>query len=203
MQGAQKLRSEAHLQVRRNDEVEVQRRRWTFCETINEEKLRMGRLIKIADKIINGCLFLLTLVLVFTTGTQISLRVFFDLPLSWTEEVARYAFIWWVFFGAMIALRERRHLGIDVLVNVLPRGLRRYWDIGIYMCILGYLTVMFIQGIKLTRIQMIHNTPITDVPLGWIVLIIPLCAVFMGLYTVHLMREGWRSGQGEVPSSKN
>jgi hypothetical protein len=38
-QGAQKLRSEAHLHVRRNDEVEAQSRserdRWTFYETIN------------------------------------------------------------------------------------------------------------------------------------------------------------------------
>jgi hypothetical protein len=38
MQGAQKLRSEAHLRVRRNDEVEAQSRserdRWTFYETI-------------------------------------------------------------------------------------------------------------------------------------------------------------------------
>ena len=34
MQGAQKLRSEAHIWVRRNDEVEAQRRRWTFYETI-------------------------------------------------------------------------------------------------------------------------------------------------------------------------
>jgi hypothetical protein len=35
MQGAQKLRSEAHLRVRRNDEVAAQRRRWTFYETIS------------------------------------------------------------------------------------------------------------------------------------------------------------------------
>jgi hypothetical protein len=34
MQGAQKLRSEAYLRVRCNDEVESQRRRWTFYETI-------------------------------------------------------------------------------------------------------------------------------------------------------------------------
>jgi hypothetical protein len=34
MQGAQKLRSEAHLQVRRNDEIAAQRSRWTFYETI-------------------------------------------------------------------------------------------------------------------------------------------------------------------------
>ena len=35
MQGAQKLRSEAYLLVRCNDEVEAQRSRWTFYETIN------------------------------------------------------------------------------------------------------------------------------------------------------------------------
>jgi hypothetical protein len=34
MQGAQKLRNEAHLRVRRNDEVEAQRSRWTFYEVI-------------------------------------------------------------------------------------------------------------------------------------------------------------------------
>jgi hypothetical protein len=34
MPGAQKLRSEVRLQVRRNDEVEAQRRRWIFYETI-------------------------------------------------------------------------------------------------------------------------------------------------------------------------
>jgi hypothetical protein len=35
MQGAQKLRSEANSPVRRNDEVEVERRRWTFYEVIS------------------------------------------------------------------------------------------------------------------------------------------------------------------------
>jgi hypothetical protein len=41
MQGAQKLRSEAYLHVRCNDEVEAQRSRWTFYETINIQ--RIGR----------------------------------------------------------------------------------------------------------------------------------------------------------------
>ena len=34
MQGAQKLRNEAHLQVRHNDEVEAQRSKWNFYDTI-------------------------------------------------------------------------------------------------------------------------------------------------------------------------
>jgi hypothetical protein len=35
MQGARKLRSEVHFGARRNDEVEAQRRSWTFYETVN------------------------------------------------------------------------------------------------------------------------------------------------------------------------
>jgi len=34
MQGAQNVRSESYLQLRRNDEGEAQRRRWTFYEAI-------------------------------------------------------------------------------------------------------------------------------------------------------------------------
>jgi len=37
LQGAQKLRSEAHSQVRRNDEIKAQRRRGTLYETIKEK----------------------------------------------------------------------------------------------------------------------------------------------------------------------
>jgi len=40
MQGAQELRSEAHLQVRRNDEVAAQRSRWTFYEAIIDRDLK-------------------------------------------------------------------------------------------------------------------------------------------------------------------
>jgi hypothetical protein len=45
MQGAQKLRSEAHFQVRRNDEVAAQRRRWTFYETITFECRSKGSMV--------------------------------------------------------------------------------------------------------------------------------------------------------------
>jgi len=47
MQGAKKLRSEADLHVRRNDEVAAQSRserdRWTFYETIRFEGREKGR----------------------------------------------------------------------------------------------------------------------------------------------------------------
>jgi len=42
MQGAQDLRSEAHLQLRRNGEVAAQRCRWIFCETIKVYLVQFG-----------------------------------------------------------------------------------------------------------------------------------------------------------------
>jgi len=42
MQGAQNVRSEAYLQVRRNDEGEAQRRRWPFYEAIKLYRLNPG-----------------------------------------------------------------------------------------------------------------------------------------------------------------
>ena len=43
MPGAQKLRNEAHLQVRCSDEDKARRSRWIFCETINADHLVKSR----------------------------------------------------------------------------------------------------------------------------------------------------------------
>lgn len=38
----------------------------------------------------------------------------------WGEEVARYCFIYLVWIGAAVAVRERSHIRIDVLLHFLP-----------------------------------------------------------------------------------
>lgn len=40
----------------------------------------------------------------------------------WTEEVARFCFIWVIMLGAMVAVREGTHFEVDVLPS--PRSLR-------------------------------------------------------------------------------
>jgi hypothetical protein len=50
MQGAQNLRREAYLEVRRNDEGEVQRGRWTFYETIKDDFFRIRHMVDAAKE---------------------------------------------------------------------------------------------------------------------------------------------------------
>ncbi|SRR6266480_1014499 len=53
---------------------------------------------------------------------QIVLRVVFGAPMAWTEEVVRYAFVWSVYLGSVVALTRGTH--IRVLVLVEPFGAR-------------------------------------------------------------------------------
>lgn len=45
------------------------------------------------------------------------------IPVS--EELARWFFVWLVFLGSIVALREHAHLGIDTLVRRMPQLGRR------------------------------------------------------------------------------
>src|SRR5688500_9556084 len=40
----------------------------------------------------------------------------------WTEEMARFMFIWTIMIGAMIGVREATHFEVDLLPSLSPRG---------------------------------------------------------------------------------
>ena len=69
-----------------------------------------------------ACVFI-----IITTGlvlVNVFLRYFMKTGLYWTEEVSTSCFVWSVFLGAASAYRNGMHIGVDMLVNKLPRVLR-------------------------------------------------------------------------------
>ena len=53
---------------------------------------------------------------------QIVFRVF-GLPLSWTEEIGRYMFIWLIYIGCASAIRNRKHICVELMdLVVKDRG---------------------------------------------------------------------------------
>lgn len=49
-------------------------------------------------------------------GLQIIFRYILNWPLAWTEELARYLFVWVIYLGASIGVRKRRHLKVDAVL---------------------------------------------------------------------------------------
>ncbi|NYT80944.1 TRAP transporter small permease [Alcaligenaceae bacterium] len=51
---------------------------------------------------------------------NVVLRYGLNSGITSSEEVSRWLFVWLVFLGAIVALRERQHLGVEILVRRLP-----------------------------------------------------------------------------------
>ena len=56
---------------------------------------------------------------------NVMLRLFFNTGIDISEEIPRYAFVWMTFLGAIVGMRRRAHLGVDMLVQLLPRAGRK------------------------------------------------------------------------------
>jgi TRAP-type transport system small permease protein len=70
-----------------------------------------------AIKLLMAGLLAAMVVLVFG---NVVLRYIFNSGIAVSEELSRWLFVWMVFLGAIVGLREHAHLGVDSLVKMLP-----------------------------------------------------------------------------------
>jgi TRAP-type transport system small permease protein len=92
------------------------------------------RLLKVAVAI---CLATMV-VLVFT---NVVLRYLFNSGIATSEELSRWLLVWLTFLGAIVALRQHAHLGVDTLVRALPPR-------GKLVCfVLSYLLMLYVDAL--------------------------------------------------------
>jgi len=73
------------------------------------------------EKIGSTVLTALFLVMTAVGFIQVICRYFLQLPLSWSEELVRYLFVWITFLGAGVATAQNLHIEIDVLSTILAQ----------------------------------------------------------------------------------
>ena len=71
------------------------------------------------------CVFLMSFMtlLVFV---QVVMRYVFNNSLSWSEELARYTFIWLIYIGISYGCKLRKHIKIDAALYLFPKKVRPY-----------------------------------------------------------------------------
>jgi TRAP-type C4-dicarboxylate transport system permease small subunit len=144
------------------------------------------KIAAICDMALTFIVVVFSVLMVIISAAQIVARVL-NLPLSWSEEVATYLFIWWVYLGASLAIRSKSHLGIDNLVRHFPHWLNKINNMLIYLLMLIYLGFMFKFGVQLAEVSWSELTPITQIPFGVIFFVQPMCAIFMTVFILELV----------------
>ncbi|MBF4102763.1 TRAP transporter small permease subunit [Gallibacterium anatis] len=98
----------------------------------------------IANKLFNGIQILLGLMLAIMIALvflNVILRFFFNSGLVWSEELSRYVFVYVVYLGAIVAMKENSHLGVDTFIKNIPEKLK--W----IFYVLGRLIIVAVMGI--------------------------------------------------------
>lgn len=121
--------------------------------------------------------------LLVITGLVFSAAVmrFFGHPLIWSVDMAQLLLIWLCFFGATRAMRERGHLGVDLLVRFLPRRLRLALELLLAVVFIAFMGVLAVEGYKLTLLNAERIFGDSGMSYSFVTIAVPVGCVLLSL----------------------
>lgn len=140
------------------------------------ERLANG-LVRLLEVVMVICM-LVMLVMVFG---NVVLRLAFNTGIDLSEEIPRFAFVWLTFLGAIVGMRKRAHLGVDLVVQLLPSAGRRVcW--GISQAVMLVCCVYIVYGTWLQHDIIAGNaSPVAQISMLWVYGVSYLTGTAIGL----------------------
>ncbi len=148
----------------------------------------MRQLLRATEILFLGAAALCTAGFLVVVSLQVFCRFVLEVPLIWSEETARYLFVWGAFLAAAVAIGRRDHFTISILVGSLStRGQRRLDLLSLVLVIVFCLLLIWFGSVMSWRFLHI-NSPIVPVSQGLVYAAIPLCGLYGVLHlTVRLV----------------
>ena len=115
-------------------------------------------------------------VTVTLTFIQVIMRYIFHNSLSWSEELARYLFLYLIWIGAAYAVKRESHLRIQIILSKIPSKHLNKFEVFIYLIWLGFTMFLFLSSLKMT-INIFSSgqlSPAMRIPMGYAYVSIPL-----------------------------
>jgi TRAP-type C4-dicarboxylate transport system permease small subunit len=139
---------------------------------------------KLLEFLVIACL-LAMVVMVFG---NVVLRYGFNSGISISDEMSRYCFIWLTYLGAMVAMREKGHLGVDTLVRRLPLGGKKLCFFLSEVMMLGCNVLFFWGTLKMHDLQVTNISVVVGISMIWIYGIGYVTASVMAVMNLNQLR---------------
>lgn len=131
---------------------------------------------------------------------QVVYRYLLEDSLSFSEELARYMFIWSVGMGSALALKTRSHIGVEVIVERLPKHLAYPAKIIVSVINLVFFAVLIWYGADMTIETMDQESPALALPMGYVYLSVPLSAIVLFICEIKNTMDDFLGSKGTVES---
>lgn len=118
----------------------------------------------------------------------------------WSDEVARYLFIWMSFLGAAVAVRRRLHYVVHLIVDRFEKKAKFAAGLLSWVIVMGFSVFLTIQGIRVMEGVSVQVSPALELTLSWVFLAIPVHGVLSFIYASgHLWRDIQVESKGGRP----
>jgi TRAP-type transport system small permease protein len=118
---------------------------------------------------------------------NVVLRYAFNSGITVSEEMSRYCFIWLTYIGAMIAMREGEHLGVDTLVKHLPVTGKKVC-LFLSEALMLLCNGLFILGTwKMHDLQVTNVSPVVGISMIWIYGVGYVVGTVMALFNLNVL----------------
>jgi TRAP-type C4-dicarboxylate transport system permease small subunit len=157
-----------------------------------EVRVMVEKAFNIIESVLEKICIVFVGAIVASVFYAVIMRYAFHRPPAWSIELTRFLFLWMVMFGAVLVTREKSHIEITFLSDLLPPGIRKVWLFLVRLAMLCFCSVMVYYGVRILPIVGQANTPTLNLSMGWLYAAVPSGAFLMGVYLL-------RSGHPAVP----
>jgi TRAP-type C4-dicarboxylate transport system permease small subunit len=145
--------------------------------------------------------------LLSTTGilTVVTIQAFARLALpsapAWTEEAARFFFLFSVAFAAPLALRDQAFVRVDTLALCVPTWLTRWLHVAIDVAIMGLMLTVTVASISFMTLGMGQLSPCLRLPMAGIHGVMCLLSSMTTLFAGFEIARGFKRCGSSEPQS--
>lgn len=154
--------------------------------------MRTAKMLSLVDNYFEEVLSTIALMLVAgSVFLQVIMRFVFDSATTWAEELAVYGMIFAIYLGASMAVRERSHIRITMVVQRLPRSLQLACIALADFLWFSFVIFLIVQTLEYTKLlfEVTYITPGFGIEQRWIQMFLPM---MLGLMAFRILQVYWR-----------
>ncbi len=129
--------------------------------------------------IIKWVLCLLIIVMSISVFAQVLYRKVLDGAIPWSEELARYLFVWSAWLGAAVAIYRNAHFGVDFVVNFAPPAVKKIIRFIVVLIGAAFFIIAIWKGFGLAFDNWYQKSPAMRIPMTFPYLSVPVGSMFM------------------------
>ena len=155
----------------------------------------MGAWVDRGFRALDAVMATLLLAMVVMVFGNVVLRYAFNSGITVSEEMSRICFVWLVFVGAVVAMRDGSHLGMDTVVARLGRGGKRACLVAGEAIVIACCAMFFWGTWRQHEVNATNAAPVTGLSMIWVFGIGYFTSLGIGLLSLHKL---WRALAGRL-----